>query len=301
MASVCPQLAWTAKDASPLLQFSCLHPDKCLQNHGFDYQEDATAYQSSDGLLWSLLLLGPSLILLATAPFRIFRLSGAEVVVLPNKRGLAKAVSSSYRHRVVQLLTNLQALAAILFAWQLVYFMLSIQRTATTIWSAAIRLVAYGTLPLISILEHGRSVRPSTLLTLFLVFSASSDAIQWGLLHFVTNCPTSPAVIGIAFTIKVILLVLEMRNKMSILREPYENMSPEEISGLLGNLFFWWVNDFIVLGYSKILSADDMPPLPSYLNSMKLRKAMQVTWDQRSMCLIRVLVDRLLTPTLSLS
>ncbi|KAL5315383.1 hypothetical protein ACEPPN_016250 [Leptodophora sp. 'Broadleaf-Isolate-01'] len=58
-------------------------------------------------------------------------------------------------------------------------------------------------------------------------------------------------------------------------------MSPEEISGLLGNLFFWWVNDFIVLGYSKILSADDMPPLPSYLNSMKLRKAMQVTWDQR--------------------
>ena len=137
---------------------------------------------------------------------------------------------------------------------------------------------------MLSFLEHGRSVAPSTTLTVFLVFGVFCDVVQAGLYYVAKNlCHCSPLAAPV-FAVKLVVLYLESQDKTPILREPYQSMAPEERAGFFGNVFFWWVNKVISLGYSKILKAEDMPPLASYLDTMEMREDMQRTWDKRSSC-----------------
>lgn len=135
----------------------------------------------------------------------------------------------------------------------------------------------------LSFLEHGRNVAPSAVLTTYLVLECFSDVIQAGLLYVGEGfCyPVSSLTSAISAT-RFILLSLEGQTKTSILREPYNKLSPEETAGFFGVVFFWWVNKVLITGYSHILSLDDMPPLGTALDAMETRTAMQREWDRRS-------------------
>lgn len=144
-------------------------------------------------------------------------------------------------------------------------------------------LAAFAVLGPMSFFEHSRSVAPSTLITTFLVSCVLCDAIQAGQLYVAKNlCEVSMLSVA-SFVVKAALMILETQSK-AILREPYEHSSPEEVSGFWGTAFFWWVNEFIALGYSKILSNEDMPPLPSYLDSQHLRERMLHAWNRKCTC-----------------
>ena len=146
-------------------------------------------------------------------------------------------------------------------------------------------LLTYATFFVLSVVEHGRSVSPSTILTLYLAFSIIFDGIQLGLLYVARNLCTLSTITLFIFIARLVLLYLEAQNKTLILREHYVHLAPEEKAGFFSTSCFWWVNGIIALGYSKILSIHDMPPLPSYLDTMKMREAMQRKWDKRSMSL----------------
>jgi ATP-binding cassette subfamily C (CFTR/MRP) protein 1 len=134
----------------------------------------------------------------------------------------------------------------------------------------------------LSLLENGRSAAPSTILTVYLAVSGFSDIIKFGLLYVAKNlCSHSILPVAI-FMVRMSLLVLEARTKTAILREPFQDLAPEETAGVFGTTFFWWVNKFIALGYSRILSIKDMPPLASNLDTITIREDMQKIWDKRS-------------------
>ncbi len=174
-----------------------------------------------------------------------------------------------------------------LVALQLAYVVLEIPGTTDSALLTArlLSLIASAAVCVLSFLEHGRSVAPSTVLTVYLVFSTLCDVIQVGLLYVARNLCDPPGLAFAIFIVKLLLLHLEARNKTSILREPYRHLAPEETAGFFGSAFFWWVNRIIALGYSKIFSLEDMPPLATYLDTLKQREAMQQTWDKRSMLL----------------
>jgi len=134
---------------------------------------------------------------------------------------------------------------------------------------------------ILSFLEHGRSIAPSTVLTVYLTLAIFSRCVRFGLLYVARNLCSTSLLPSSIFIATFILLVLEGQIKTPILREPYQNLAPEETAGFFGNAFFWWVNRIIVLGHSKIMSIEDMPPLASYLDNMKVREDMQQTWDRR--------------------
>lgn len=144
-------------------------------------------------------------------------------------------------------------------------------------------LVTSALICVLSFFEHGRSVAPSTVLTVYLAFSTFVDVIHVGLLHVAKNLCSPSLLASAIFVAKLILLVLEAQDKTHILREPYRGLAPEERAGFFGNAFFWWVNDIIALGYFEILSPQDMPPLASSIDAMKLRESMQHMWNKRSM------------------
>ena len=135
----------------------------------------------------------------------------------------------------------------------------------------------------LSFLEHSRSVGPSTLLTSYLVISIISDMIQVGLLYVAWNLCKPWGFPSAIFATRFVLLLMEGQPKRSILREPYDKLSPEETAGFFGVAFFWWVNTVLKVGYYEVLSLEDMPPLEKSLDVVKIREAMQRNWDKRSM------------------
>ncbi len=134
----------------------------------------------------------------------------------------------------------------------------------------------------LSFLEHGRAVAPSTIITGYLLLTCSSDVIQTGLLYIAKNSGSLLSLAGLAFAAQLVLLVLESRTKRSILRDPYNKLSPEETTGIMGRCFFWWVNKILKVGYTNPLSLGDMPPLSQSLDAAEARKAMLEEWSKRS-------------------
>ena len=152
-----------------------------------------------------------------------------------------------------------------------------------TVWTPRLlSAVAAAAVFLLSFLEHGRNVGPSTVLTTYFVFAILSDVIQGGLLIVARNLCGPLGLASAVFAAKAVVLALEGRTKRSILRDPYDKLSPEETAGFFGVAFFWWVNAFLKLGYSKVLSLDDMPPLVRALDVLGVREKMQRIWDKRS-------------------
>lgn len=109
-----------------------------------------------------------------------------------------------------------------------------------------------------------------------------SDAVQAGLLYVAQNLCNPWGLATAISAARFGLLILEGQTKRPILREPYDKLSPEETSGFFSVAFFWWVNKVLRIGYTNVLSLDDMPPLGKPLDAMKTRIAMQREWDKRS-------------------
>jgi ATP-binding cassette, subfamily C (CFTR/MRP), member 1 len=156
-------------------------------------------------------------------------------------------------------------------------------KSSPTSWTSGIlHIASSAVLCLLSFFEHGRSVAPSTVATVYLAGRLFADVIEVGLLYVAENlCVISPLAISVSAA-NLILFILEARDKTTILREPYRDLAPEERSGFFGNVFFWWVNNAIAFSYSKVLLPEDLPPLASSIDAMVLRESMQRIWDERS-------------------
>ncbi|KND91880.1 Multidrug resistance-associated protein 1 [Tolypocladium ophioglossoides CBS 100239] len=86
---------------------------------------------------------------------------------------------------------------------------------------------------LLSYLEHSRSVRPSTIICAYLVFSTLFDAVQCRTLWLMDDLRKALAPLFSAMLItKVIILVLEVQGKRSSLLDPWRRLGPEATSGI---------------------------------------------------------------------
>lgn len=159
-------------------------------------------------------------------------------------------------------------------------------RTRATIPAAVVALTASLSICVLSYIEHVRSVRPSVILALYSFFSLIFDAFQARTLFL--RHASSPLVwtFTAGVGMKCILLILESLPKTAYLKEPYSNLSSEELGGVFNTCFLWWINQLIITGYKKLLSTDDLPKIDTKLKSEPLRDRLQKSWDQRCMLLI---------------
>lgn len=133
---------------------------------------------------------------------------------------------------------------------------------------------------LLSFFEHGRSVKPSSLLSLYLLVSVPCDAIGlWSLYQSHGHSPRI-SLLATALAVKFLLLVLESSTKRRYLREPYRDLPLEQTIGVINRAFLFWVNAEIMKGNSKMLSVPDLPDLDEPLKSKELRARMELAWEK---------------------
>lgn len=150
-------------------------------------------------------------------------------------------------------------------------------QTRTSIAAAVLLLLTGLALAALSHLEHTKSIRPSYLIEGYLLLTAFFDIArvrtEWLL-------ETNNAVAGIvtgSLVAKCIMLVLEAVEKRSML--PGQSFSREGSGGLLSRLSFWWLNPFMLTGFRKVLTVDDLPDIHEKLDSERLANIVQSTWQ----------------------
>ncbi|MCJ1309562.1 hypothetical protein MMC25_003222 [Agyrium rufum] len=213
----------------------------------------------------SILSIAPSAILLLIAPPRLFQLLRSSAKTLPNAYRWTKAFTALS-------LVGLQL--ALVTEWS--------KHTATraAVPAAALSFLASLAVLGLSIFEHSRAVRPSSLLNVYLFGSLLFDITQARTLYLRKE---NGAILGIftaSIGIKAILLLLESRNKRSQLKPVFRAYPPEATSGIFNRSFFWWLNPLFLGGFRKILALEDLYHADPELLSEGLQDRMQIAWEK---------------------
>jgi ABC-type multidrug transport system fused ATPase/permease subunit len=97
---------------------------------------------------------------------------------------------------------------------------------------------------------------------------------------FITNASRSIAGCFASMVgVKAMVLFAEATEKRAILLEPYQNLSPEETSGIYSRSFFFWLNWLMTTGFRRLLQNNDLYPVDREMSSAVLRGKMQQAWD----------------------
>lgn len=209
----------------------------------------------------------PSILLLLAMPYRIFALRGQRPKVA---RG-GFLYDSKLLFMVVFAAMNLVLLA--------MHALSSSERTKVTIAAATLTFVCTLGLCVLSHLEHIRSIRPSAILNGYLVLTLIFDIARLRTL-FISHASRSIAGCFASMVgVKIMVLLTEATEKRGILLEPYQNLSPEETSGIYSRSVFFWLNWLMATGFSRILQNNDLYPIDREMSSAVLREQMQQTWN----------------------
>ncbi|KAH8887207.1 ABC transporter [Thozetella sp. PMI_491] len=218
----------------------------------------------------------------------IFSLLPAAIFLLLAIPRLIYLIRSNETTRPNPLRTTKALAASAFLAWQLVVLFLSTHNTEDTgtqlsVALAAVHVAVALQFLLLSWLEDARSVRPSTLLCVYLVLTLLLDIPQlrtlWLLRREAGRLGTA---FSITFAIKAVLLVLEAQQKRKYLKSAYSQLPPESTTGIIGHSFLWWINSLIWRGSRPPpISIDDLYDLDPGLSSELLGRQLQVEWDKR--------------------
>ena len=152
-------------------------------------------------------------------------------------------------------------------------------RTRAAIPAALLSFLASVALLLLSSVEHTKSVRPSTLINAYLLFSLLLDIPQARTLWLRESLPRSvPGIFTAGLAAKTCTLWLEARNKRRSLFTPYNVYAPEALVGLYDRTVLWWLNPLFIQGYKSILSMDTLYRIDSGLSSERVEAQFRASW-----------------------
>ncbi|KAG5824345.1 hypothetical protein H9Q74_005558 [Fusarium xylarioides] len=195
----------------------------------------------------SILVLSPAALLLILAPIRLFRLRNVPVKVTGHRLRTVKLA-------LISLLAVLHLVLVVLWATRPSNSRLDRVSVAAACVSFASSLMSC----VLSRVEHAKSPRPSSLLSLFLAVSLLLDVALLRTLWFVPTDAAIPAVFTAAFALKAIIVVLEGWSKAPYLVAGSGPHSPEVTAGLYARAVFAWVTPLLLTGFRKLLQPMDL-------------------------------------------
>ncbi|KPI34457.1 Metal resistance protein YCF1 [Cyphellophora attinorum] len=155
--------------------------------------------------------------------------------------------------------------------------------TPASVAAASLDFAAACVLFVLSLFEHSRSVTPSTIIGLYLLFSITFDAIRLRTFYLIGGYGANGVahLLTLSLIAKFGVLVTEATEKRAILLEPYQSLPPEQTSGIYSKSVFWWVNPLLMLGFDTTLRTDDLYTLDEALQSEKVHQRFKTHWQAK--------------------
>ena len=153
--------------------------------------------------------------------------------------------------------------------------------TPESLVSIAITLITSIGISYLSIVEHRRTTRPSTVVIAFLLVSSTTAIVWW------TIPVPKPAdtllllILTCQILVNLLMLANESYGKQKILTDEWCELSDEETSGLLQRALFSWIAPILAEGYRIVLVESHLPRIHSSLSSRRLRNTILEKWHRR--------------------
>ncbi|KAI8961398.1 P-loop containing nucleoside triphosphate hydrolase protein [Daldinia sp. FL1419] len=222
--------------------------------------ESATHAIASGSILLSILFV-------CLALFRLWSLRRFPVVVISGFLGRAKITISILL--VLSSVGRVVALEDSTFNGSFVRVSESLEVVATFVLCALLWL------------EHRRSIRSSSIITLYLAACIIRDVLEvFGTLQGQRGWLMQDPILA-QITLEVALLATENLQKEQIEEYSGQYVSPEERSGLFGKIFFWWISPVLMEGYHNVLLNSSLPSINSTLLSKPVHAAAIRAWENR--------------------
>lgn len=208
----------------------------------------------------------PTAIFLLLFPFRAFALLRRRITARRNGLYVAKLVTiGAYIGLQATLLAQFARLG---------------HRSSASIASTTLSLTSGLSLALLSHLEHAKSIRPSFVITSYLIVTILFDIARVRTQWLLKDTDGVAATLSASLAVKIALLTLEAIEKRRLLIGNDREYAPESTSGPFSRGFFLWLNSLLLSGFGKVLSLADLPSISEKLNSRALAKDLSATWDK---------------------
>ncbi|KAI3390389.1 hypothetical protein diail_9824 [Diaporthe ilicicola] len=218
----------------------------------------------------TILSLAPSSIFLLLASVRLFSL------LQRKKRVAAGRAFQLFKLGAVACYAAIQI--ALLVAWTRP----GAYGTRASLAAAVLSLLDVLALAALSWLEHSHSLRPSTLINVYLLVSLVFDAVQIRTLWLIDESNPAnvlPAEFSAALVIKTSILFLEAVEKRKFLPSEWTSRSPEETAGVFSRSLLIWLRGILAKGRTTLLSPTDLDPLREGLGTARLSRSFQAIWQ----------------------
>jgi ATP-binding cassette subfamily C (CFTR/MRP) protein 1 len=149
-----------------------------------------------------------------------------------------------------------------------------------SIAAATLGLLDALTLYALSHAEHVRSIRPSSVISLYLIFTILFDSAQCRTLWLLPGSQVVAGLLTGSIVAKIGMLILEAKEKRNILMPQWKGVSPEATGGVINRGLFWWLNDLMIKGWKGILKVDALYSTDSALDSTELLAMLDATWSR---------------------
>lgn len=152
--------------------------------------------------------------------------------------------------------------------------------TSESIVASCVAVVSTVLLIPLSQYEHSRTVRPSSLICLYLLTTTVFEVAQVRTLWLLQPLNVLLAVIATAsLSLRVLLLVIEVQEKGTYLTPAQEKVSPEFVSGILNRSVYWWINRLFFQGFRSDLTLQALYNLDENLTSKTVTSDLQRRWQ----------------------
>lgn len=184
--------------------------------------------------------------------------------------------------------------AALLVTWSTH----SALRSWSSIAATALSLATSAILCLLSYFEHGRNVRPSSILLVYFLFSSVFDAARARTIWLVAPSSSLADLFIISTVMKVLVLMLESYEKGKYMLSPVNKHRPESTSSVLNRSVFFWLNRVVWNGARTVILPRDLYELTPEMTSKSLISPFLGIWknlkqQQRSYASMRALASTL--------
>jgi len=233
---------------------------------------------------FSILSILPSALLILALPFRVRSLYKQSRKVSQSLLQSNKLVCCYFCPCFhTQLLTRNKIFLALFTCFQaavlILYAANSSVRTPASLAAAALVVADALGLCLLSHAEHVHSIRPSTIINVYLLVTLLFDIAHTRTL-WIENAPKSiAAVFTVTVIIKFIVAIMEATEKRKILLAQYQNKHPEATSGIYSWAFFWWLNTLLTIGFRRIIRKEDLFPMEDEMSSSVLASRAKRLWN----------------------
>ncbi|KAH7025269.1 ABC transporter [Microdochium trichocladiopsis] len=157
----------------------------------------------------------------------------------------------------------------------------AVTNTRASTANAVLAFVASVAVCALTWLEHDRSRRPASLLSIYLYLSVLLDLARTRTLWLLD--PGSSAIAALFTTTLVMRLVtaaLESFQKGASANIDDKVSTPEAIRGPLSTATFTWLLPLLRGGYRKVFSVNDLYPVDEWLSSKDLHETLQREWEK---------------------